>query len=104
MGTPITIGPFTITPNAGGQFAVTSLQLVNGANTITVPSWAQGAIILPNPANAVGMTLKGVTGDTGQPLSLTEPSLINYPTSGPPASFVLTSATAGATQTEIIFF
>jgi hypothetical protein len=103
MGTPVTIGPYTITPNAAGNFALTSIQLVNGANTITVPSWATGCIINPNSANAVAMTLKGVTGDTGIPLDLTSPSLLNFP-AAPPASFVLTSASAGATQTEILFF
>jgi hypothetical protein len=103
MGTPVTVGPFTITPNAAGNFAVTSAQLANGANTIAVPSWAAGCIILPNPANAVGMTLKGVTGDTGIPLDVTSPSLLNFPLA-PPASFVLTSALVGATQTEILFF
>jgi hypothetical protein len=103
MGTPITIGPFTITPNAAGHFAVTSIQLANGVNTIAVPAWAAGCIILPDPANAVGMTLKGVTGDTGIPLDLTSPSLLNFP-AVPPASFVLTSALVGATQTEILFF
>lgn len=103
VGSPVYIGPYTITPNAGNHYAVTPITLANGANTITVPSWAAGYIILPDPSNAVPMTLKGVTGDTGQPLSLTEPSLINYPAT-PPANFVLTSTGAGATVTEILFF
>ena len=93
----------TIAGSTANKHATTSLILANGANTITVPAWAAGCIIRPDPNNAVAMTLKGVTGDTGVPLDLIGPTLLNFPAS-PPASFVLTSAGSGATYTEIEFF
>jgi hypothetical protein len=52
-------------------------QLVNlttGANTITVPTGAIAATILPPSGNTVAITLKGVTGDTGIALHKTDPT------------------------------
>jgi len=93
----------SIQANATNNYEAITITLANGANTIAVPTWAVGCIIRPNPLNAVAMTLKGVTGDTGIPLDLTGPSLINFPAT-PPATFVLTSTGAGATVTTIEFF
>jgi hypothetical protein len=93
----------SIAGNSSNEHTTTSLELASGANTITVPSWAQGAIIRPDPTNAVAMTLKGVSGDTGIALDLTGPSLINFAAS-PPANFVLTSAGSTSTYTSIEFF
>ncbi len=97
-----TVGPFTIATNASGNTATTALTLASGANTITVPSWASCCIIAPNSSNAVALTLKGVSGDTGIPLDLTAPSLVNFPGT-PPASFVVTAGSTAATVTEFIF-
>lgn len=99
----INLPPITISANAAGNLTSTSITLASGFNSITVPSWAVGCLIIPNVTNAVGMTLKGVTGDTGIPLDLTGPSLINFPAS-PPATIGLTSAGAGATITDVVFF
>jgi hypothetical protein len=59
-------------------------------------------MIVPNSTNAVGMTLKGIAGDTGIPLSLTQASVFSQPAS-PPANIVITSAAPGVTVTEIYF-
>jgi hypothetical protein len=99
----INVGPFTIAGNAANNFQVTNVTLASGANTITVPSWAVGCIINPSVTNTTGMTLKGVTGDTGVPLDPSGPTLLNFPSS-PGASFVLTAASLFTTITEVIFF
>jgi hypothetical protein len=96
------IGPYTLTPNAAGNFAVTELTLASGANTIAVPTWAEFCVIVPPPTNAVALTLKGVTGDTGIPLSLTVPSELAFPAT-PPASFVVTAASLTTAPTTFIF-
>lgn len=49
-----------------------------GFNAITVPTGATAALIIPDPANTQTIQLKGVTGDTGIPLSKTQPSLITF--------------------------
>ena len=53
--------------------------LASGANTITVPtggSTPKAVTIVPPSGNTVVLTLKGVTGDTGVPLHLTDPTSI----------------------------
>lgn len=106
-GTPsgsLNVGPFTLQANSGNNLQIQSLTLASGANTITIPTWATGMLIIPNTSNAVGLTLKGVTGDTGVPLSLTNPTgPIEFPAT-PPASIVLTAASLFVTITSIVFF
>ena len=93
----LNIGPFTLSGNSGNN-------LQSSATTFaSVPTWAAGVIIIPNPSNAVGLTLKGVTGDTGIALSLTSPSLLEFPAT-PPASFGITAASNFTTITEIVFY
>ncbi len=42
--------------------------LVSGFNTINVPSGSKGVWIRPPAGNAVSLTLKGISGDTGTPV------------------------------------
>ena len=95
--------PITIAANSAGNLVVVAITLANGFNAIAVPTWAVGVIILPNVTNAVPMTLKGVTGDTGLPLSLTSPSLLSFGAITP-ANIGLTSSGAGATITQVVFY
>ena len=99
----INLGPISLAANAGNNLAVTDITLASGANTIAVPSFAVGMVILPNVGNAIAMTLKGITGDTGTPLAPALPSLISFPAS-PPANIVLTAASLFGTITSIVFF
>lgn len=97
------IGPLTIPTNTSGLSQRTTFTPASGANTVTVPSWAKVAIIIPNVSNLVGMTLKGVTGDTGVPISPTVPTELPWPSS-PPASFVITAASLFTTSLEVLFY
>lgn len=97
------IGPFSIAANTQANLEELAVTLVSGANTITVPSWAAGAVIVLPTANTQATTLKGVSGDTGIALSPTLPGLLSFPVS-PPASFVLTSAGNQSSPTVIVFF
>lgn len=66
--------------------------LASGPNTITPPVGAKACTIIPPTGNTVLITLKGVTGDTGVVLHLTDPTTIalnNYAT-----TFCLTAASA----------
>jgi hypothetical protein len=82
--------------------ATTNVALASGANTITVPTGATGVLIIPPAANAQTLTLKGVTGDTGVPISPSQPSLIMFATA-PPATIVVTAGGAIASETAFIF-
>lgn len=66
--------------------------LISGANTITVPSGATAVTLVPPAANAVAMTLKGLTGDTGVGIHLTDPTSLGL--SSGVTSFVVTAASA----------
>jgi hypothetical protein len=89
--------------NSAGQNpnspAVSELKsLVAGANTITPPSGGStpcAVTIIPPAGNVIALTLKGIAGDTGIALHLTDPSTIAL--AGGVASFVLnvTSAMTG---------
>jgi hypothetical protein len=63
--------------NASSPGMVETKTLSSGANTITVPSGAVGVTLVPPVNNAVTMTLKGITGDTGIALSLVNPAHIS---------------------------
>lgn len=58
--------------------------LALGANTITAPVvsgfLATGLTIIPPAGNLIQMTLKGLTGDTGIPLHLTDPTSLSLGT------------------------
>lgn len=61
-----------------GQVQITAL--ASGANTITKPTGAVAVTVVPPAANIVTLTLKGVTGDTGVGLHLTDPTSIGLAT------------------------
>src|SRR5581483_6089283 len=79
-------GPWTITtPTAITETLPVALSV--GANTIAVPAGATVMVVIPpnltspgvpapNPAYGGTLTLKGITGDTGVPLSVKYPSMV----------------------------
>lgn len=71
------IGPLVVSNTAAPVDAVSTLVLSSGNNTITVPTGAIAALLIPPIANAVALILKGVNGDTGVSLGLTTPTLIS---------------------------
>lgn len=89
----------TAATNAASPGSVTIHTLASGANTITVPtggSTVVAATILPPVGNTQTLILKGVTGDTGVGLHLTDPTSIALASTT--ATFVLT---AGGTVTGL---
>lgn len=93
----------TNAPNAGNEYAAVAYTLANGVNTIPVPAWAVGVIIRPDPTNNKTLTLKGVGGDTGIPLSPTKTSgPVMFPAMAP-ADIVLTAGALFTTQTIVEF-
>jgi hypothetical protein len=62
--------------NVSSPAGIESKTLASGANTITPPTGTTAVTIIPPAANTVGLTLKGVTGDTGVALHLTDPTSI----------------------------
>jgi hypothetical protein len=99
------IGPLTISSAAAnGQTQL--IQLASGTNTITVPTQpaTSGCIITLDPSNTIVVTLKGVAGDTGIAIGKTTKTVLNWDSTAPPASFVLSSASAQAAYNTYIKF
>jgi len=67
---------------------------------VTVPSGASLCVIIPPTTNTNALTLKGVTGDTGIPISPSQPTVI--PCVGSTA-FGLLATGATIPLTEIVF-
>lgn len=87
--------------NSASPGSITIQTLAAGANTITVPVGATctAVTIAPPSGNAQTITLKGVTGDTGVALHLTDPTTIALASTV--TTFVLT---AGGTVTACRFY
>jgi len=81
---------FIAAVNAAGSGKIDLANLSSGANTITIPTSAKAVTIIPPSGNTVLMTLKGVAGDTGVQLHLTDPSSIALTST----TFVLNAASA----------
>lgn len=107
IGPPVPPGQTTIaaaiTASVANLIQIINQILASGANTIAVPTWAVGVLIEPASNNTIQLTLKGVTGDTGVPLSLTAPTLLSFP-AAPPANIVVTAASVTTTETTFTFF
>lgn len=82
---------FSASTNASGSGQNQLINLSSGANTITVPSGAIGVTIIPPSTNAVAITLKGVSGDTGIALALTGPCSLSLASV---STFVLNAASS----------
>ena len=67
---------FSAADNVASPAGVESKTLSSGANTITPPTGTVSVTIIPPSGNTVALTLKGVTGDTGVALHLTDPTSI----------------------------
>ena len=90
----ITISLTTISTTAGFQDTV---DLASGFNTLASPATATGCIFIPPAGNAVALTQKGVTGDTGTPLHLTRWNIINFASAGQDLGITAGSAVANCT-------
>ena len=62
--------------NTAAPGELRTITLASGFNTITPPTGATGAVLLPPAANTTSITFKGVTGDTGLRLHNTNPTVI----------------------------
>ena len=98
-----TFGPITVTFSAAVDETL-PVALSSGNNTITVPAGSTTAVLLPpnmttpgvsapNPSYGGTLTLKGVTGDTGTPMSLKNPQVLCWDTA--PASIVVNASVSG---------
>ena len=65
--------------NAASPGERNSVDLASGPNTLTPPAGASALILVPPQNSTVAKTLKGVTGDTGVPLSPNAPAVIPLP-------------------------
>ncbi len=88
--------------NAASPGTMEIKTLASGANTITPPTGGTSPVavtVVPPVGNVVTLTLKGVTGDTGIGLHLTDPFTVTLAT--PTTTFCLTT---NAILTGIKFF
>jgi len=93
---------FTSAANASGSGDIDLQTLASGANTITPPnSSSKGCLFIPPSGNVVVLTLKGVTGDTGILIHLTNPTLITVASGS--TTFVINAASS-VTGCRFIWF
>jgi|SRR3990167_1221050 len=76
--------------NTSSPGKIDIVTLSSGANTITPPSSARACTIIPPSSNTTLITLKGVAGDTGIVLHLTDPTSIAINSAS--STFVLSAA------------
>lgn len=79
--------------NAASPGQIDIITLASGANTITPPTGGSTPVavtIVPPSSNTVLITLKGISGDTGVELHLTDPCTISL--NSTTNTFVLTAA------------
>lgn len=85
---------FAAAENAVSPASITIHELALGPNTITVPLatgvTVKGATIIPPAGNTQALILKGIAGDTGVSIGLTDPTSISFGTA--PVNFVLNAA------------
>lgn len=67
---------FEAVDSATGPADNKSVSLTTGANTIAIPVGSKAITIIPLSNNTVQLTLKGVSGDTGIALNLTDPTSV----------------------------
>jgi len=102
-GTQLGTESFTDTiPFTAGVGQQSIFALSSGANTITVPTGTtyirflgpNAASPSPNPAFSGTLTLKGISGDTGFPVSAKYPSTFAFDsTQAAPATFIVNAST-----------
>lgn len=88
---------FNAANNAASPGQIEVRTLASGANTITPPSGGTTPVactIVPPAGNTATLTLKGVVGDTGVVLHLTDPTSIGL--NSPTSTFVLTASSTCA--------
>lgn len=88
--------------NAASPGSTQIINLASGANTINAPTGGSTPVSLtiqPPVGNVVTLTLKGVTGDTGIPLHLTDSCTVSLA-----ASFSSLCLTAGNTVTGVVLY
>ena len=109
-------GSWSLGPPAGLRSvsaAVYSEQVISlsvGANTITLPSSISAAFIIPpnasypqpNPTYGGTLTLKGVTGDTGVPISNTFITPLQFDTATSPSSIVINATATGTLKVTTV--
>lgn len=75
-----------------------------GFQGTTIPANSQGVEITPPSTNLVGLTLKGVTGDTGIAIAPNQPTIIAFPTSEPGTNPIGITAAGVVTGTVTLTF
>lgn len=101
-----TFGPWIVTFTAAVD-KTDVVALSSGNNTITVPTGASFCAICPpgmvnpqpNPGYGGTLTLKGVSGDTGVPMSVKNPTILEWETATAPSTFVINAS--GTTTVEL---
>ena len=104
QGGTFQLAPATIS-SAFNSLAVNSLTFSGATFLSTVgPAGATGVLIEPPTGNLIQLTLKGVTGDTGIPISANAPTLIPFFNPAVANTVGLTSAGAISGVVTLTFF
>lgn len=103
-GDSLVIGPVLISA-ASPVLQITALTFTSGTFiTTSGPVGATVCMISPPSSNLIQLTLKGVTGDTGIPISANQPTVIPFFNTAIANSVGLTSANAISGVVTLTFF
>ena len=89
--------PAAVSPLGSG---VMQLVTVTTALTVTVPTNAVGVMIIPPVSNTTALTIKGIAGDTGIGIHLTDPTSLGLSTTQ--TTIILAAATT-TSNVRLIF-
>lgn len=80
-GDVIATEQYAAADNEGSPGVIDLINLVIGFNQVSIKSGAHAVTIIPPTTNAVSITLKGLTGDTGIRIHNTDPTTVAFDSS-----------------------
>jgi len=87
-------------PNVASPYQHITGALINGSVTFTPPAATLVVVLVPPTTSVITKTLKGDSGDTGVPLSKTQPSIFSVAVT--PGTFVITAS--GSENIDVYYF
>ena len=93
------IGPFAV---AASGVADVQTVTVNTSASISVPSLAAGAILIPPAAGTVAWSYKTTSGDTGIHGNQSLPTFLNFDSANQPTTLYFTSASSVAITVQFL--
>jgi hypothetical protein len=102
-GTIYATGELTGEPEGKSAISLTQavVGLTSGFNGLSVPVGTKLIVVIPPTDNTATLTVKGVTGDTGFKILMTEPTILTW--GGSPGDTLGITASAVVTTLKVLY-